>query len=197
MPARIRVGHWPTFFISLFSFSAPGFRNPGRCFKSGGMDATDRIQKIIAPSVEAMGYEIVRVQVSGTQKPTLQVMAERKDDAAMTVEDCADISRAVSALLDVEDPISSAYTLEISSPGIDRPLTRLKDFERFAGFEARIETRFPLDGRKRFRGILKGVENGAVRIDTDTGPASVPFDAVQRAKLLLTDELIAATAAQQ
>ena len=92
------------------------------------MDATDRIQQIIAPSVEAMGYEIVRVQVSGTQKPTLQVMAERKDDAAMTVDDCAEISRAVSALLDVEDPISSAYTLEVSSPGIDRPLTRLEGF---------------------------------------------------------------------
>jgi ribosome maturation factor RimP len=161
------------------------------------MDATDRIQQIIAPSVEAMGYEIVRVQVSGTQRPTLQVMAERKDNAAMTVEDCADISRAVSALLDVEDPISSAYTLEISSPGIDRPLTRLKDFERFAGFEARIEARFPIDGRKRFRGILKGVEDGAIRIETDTGPASVPFDAVQRAKLILTDELIAASTAQQ
>jgi ribosome maturation factor RimP len=161
------------------------------------MDVTDRIQQIIAPSVEAMGYEIVRVQVSGTQRPTLQVMAERKDNAAITVEDCADISRAVSALLDVEDPISSAYTLEISSPGIDRPLTRLKDFERFAGFEARIETRFPLDGRKRFRGILKGVEDGAIRIETDTGPASVPFDAVQRAKLILTDELIAAASAAQ
>jgi ribosome maturation factor RimP len=161
------------------------------------MDATDRIQQIIAPSVEAMGYDIVRVQVSGTQRPTLQVMAERKDNAAMTVEDCADISRAVSALLDVEDPISSAYTLEVSSPGIDRPLTRLKDFERFVGFEARVETRFPLDGRKRFRGVLKGVEEGAVRIETDTGPASIPFDTIQRAKLILTDALIAATASQQ
>ena len=161
------------------------------------MDATDRIQQIIAPSVEAMGYDIVRVQVSGTQRPTLQVMAERKDNAAMTVEDCADISRAVSTLLDVEDPISSAYTLEVSSPGINRPLTRLKDFERFAGFEARIETRFPLDGRKRFRGVLKGVEDGAVRIETDTGPANIPFDTIQRAKLILTDALIAATASQQ
>jgi ribosome maturation factor RimP len=161
------------------------------------MDATDRIQRIITPTVEDMGYDIVRVQLSGMQRPTLQIMAERRDDGAMTVEDCAEISRAISAVLDVEDPIASAYTLEISSPGIDRPLTRLKDYERFAGFEARVETRFPLDGRKRFRGILKGVENGAVRIDTDTGPASVPFDAVQRAKLILTDELIAASAARQ
>ena len=124
------------------------------------MDATDRIQQIIAPSVEAMGYEIVRVQVSGTQRPTLQVMAERKDDAAMTVEDCADISRAVSALLDVEDPISCAYTLEISSPGIDRPLTRPKDFERFAGFEARIETRSPSTAASGSAVMLKGVEDG-------------------------------------
>lgn len=158
------------------------------------MNETGRIEKIIAPSIEAMGYAIVRVQLSGGQRPILQVMAERTDGAPMTVEDCADISRAVSALLDVEDPIAGAYSLEISSPGIDRPLTRLRDFERFAGFEARVETRVAMEGRKRFRGILKGVEDGVVCVETGQGPARVPFDNIQRAKLVLTDALIAATA---
>jgi ribosome maturation factor RimP len=111
----------------------------------------------------------------------------------MTVDDCADISRAVSALLDVEDPISSAYTLEVSSPGIDRPLTRAKDFDRFAGFEARIETRLPIDGRKRFRGILRGVQDGKVVVESPEGTFGLPLDEVQRAKLILTDELIAAS----
>ena len=138
-----------------------------------------------------MGYEIVRVHVSGTQRPTLQVMAERKDNAAMTVEDCADISRAVSALLDVEDPISSAYTLEISSPGIDRPLVRKEDYDRFSGYEARIELAAPLDGRRRFRGRLLGSSGGMVRLLTEAGEARLPLDAVARAKLVLTDDLIA------
>lgn len=159
------------------------------------MDATLRIEQIIAPSVDAMGYEIVRVQLSGKQRPTLQIMAERTDGGPMTVEDCADISRAVSALLDVEDPFPGAYTLEVSSPGIDRPLTRLKDFDRFAGFEAKAETRVPLDGRKRFRGVLKGVENGRVRLDTPEGPVELPYDQIARAKLVLTDALLAAAAA--
>jgi ribosome maturation factor RimP len=154
------------------------------------MDATDRIRQIITPAVEDMGYEIVRVQISGTHRPVLQVMAERTDGQAMTVDDCADISRAASALLDVEDPIHSAYTLEVSSPGIDRPLTRPGDFERFAGFEARIETRLPVEGRRRFRGHLRGIENGRVRVETQDGAFEIPYDAIQRAKLILTQELI-------
>lgn len=158
------------------------------------MDATGRIEKIITPSVEAMGYELVRVQISGGLRSVLQIMAERADGAAMTVEDCADISRSVSALLDVEDPIRDAYTLEVSSPGIDRPLTRLKDFERFAGFEAKLDTRLAsADGRKRFRGTLKGVEDGLVCIDTEQGAARLEFDNILRAKLVLTDELIRAS----
>jgi ribosome maturation factor RimP len=154
------------------------------------MDATDRIRQIITPAVEDMGYGIVRVQISGTHRPVLQVMAERTDGQAMTVDDCADISRAVSALLDVEDPIHSAYTLEVSSPGIDRPLTRPGDFERFAGFEARIETRLPVEGRRRFRGHLRGIEDGRVRVETQDGAFEIPYDAIQRAKLILTQELI-------
>ncbi|MBP2300343.1 ribosome maturation factor RimP [Azospirillum picis] len=161
------------------------------------MDVTGRIEQIITPSVEAMGYEVVRVQISGGQRAILQIMAERADGASMTVEDCADISRSVSALLDVEDPIRDAYTLEVSSPGIDRPLTRLKDFERFAGFEARLETRQALDGRKRFKGLLRGVEDGLVCIDTEQGAARLEFDNILRAKLVLTDDLIRASQEQQ
>ena len=157
---------------------------------------TDRIAAIIAPAVEAMGYEVVRVLLLGTQRRVLQIMAERKDGRDMTVDDCAEISRAVSALLDVEDPIQGTYTLEVSSPGIDRPLTRVKDFERFAGYEARLETKAPVDGRRRFKGRLGGIERDEVetlvRIDTEDGAAKVPFDAIQKAKLVLTDELLAA-----
>lgn len=159
------------------------------------MDATDRIAQMIAPAIEAMGFELVRVQLIGAQRPVLQVMAERSDAAAMTVDDCAEISRAVSALLDVEDPISGAYTLEVSSPGIDRPLTRLKDFVRFAGFEARVELRIAVEGRKRFRGLLRGAADDKVQIETPEGLVAVPFGDVQRAKLILTDALIEATAA--
>lgn len=160
------------------------------------MEATGRIEQIITPSVEAMGYELVRVQLTGGQRMVLQVMAERADGAPMTVEDCADISRAISAVLDVEDPIKSAYTLEVSSPGIDRPLTRLKDFERFAGFEAKLETRLAVDGRKRFKGMLKGVEDGHVCIESEQGAARLEFDNILRAKLVLTDELIRASQGQ-
>lgn len=158
------------------------------------MDASGRIAEIIAPSVEAMGYEIVRVQMSGGQRAVLQIMAERTDGAPMTVEDCADISRSVSALLDVADPISGPYTLEVSSPGIDRPLVRPKDFERFAGFEAKLETRVPVDGRKRYKGRLRGLDGDDVVIDTEHGSARVPVEAIHRAKLVLTDDLIRASA---
>lgn len=156
------------------------------------MDVTDRLQQLITPTIEDMGFEIVRVQVSGAQRPVLQVMADRTDGAPMTVDDCADISRALSALLDVEDPINGAYTLEVSSPGIDRPLTRLKDFTRFAGFEARVETRLPIDGRKRFRGVIRGVEDETILLDMPEGEAALPWPDVQRAKLVLTDALIEA-----
>ena len=158
------------------------------------MDQIGRIERIVSPALEGMGYELVRVQITGGHRPVLEIMAERTNGGQMTVEDCADISRAVSAILDVEDPLTSAYVLEVSSPGIDRPLTRRKDYERFAGFEARIETREPVGGRKRFKGRLRGFAGDDIRIETEEGELTVPFDAVHRAKLVLTDELIAATA---
>ena len=161
------------------------------------MDQPGRVERCIAPAMEDMGYELVRVLLSGKQRPRLQIMAERIDGTPMTVEDCAGISRHISALLDVDDPINGTYTLEVSSPGIDRPLVRLKDFDRFAGFEARIETSRPIDGRKRFRGRLLGVEGETVRVDVEGSTADLPYADIQRAKLIMTDDLLAATQGQQ
>ena len=150
------------------------------------------VERSIAPAIEAMGYDIVRVVLSGSQRPRLQIMAERKDGAGMVVDDCVAVSRAASAILDVEDPISGPYELEVSSPGIDRPLTRLADFERFAGFEAKLETALPLDGQRRWKGCLLGLDGETVRLKTKTGEVALPFAAIEKAKLVLTDELLAA-----
>ena len=161
------------------------------------MDAIAEVERLISPSIDDLGYELVRVQLSGDGAPTLQIMAERKDRGDMTVEDCAEISRLVSALLDVEDPLPGAYTLEVSSPGLDRPLMRIGDYDRFAGYEARVETRRLIDGRKRFRGRLNGVRGDAIVIDCpgkdgETDEHVIAFADVLRGKLLLSDELIAA-----
>jgi len=156
------------------------------------MDQARRIEELIAPSLEAMGYAVVRVRVSGGQRLALQVMIERSDLEPLTLDVCAEASRTISALLDVEDPIGGSYILEVSSPGIDRPLTRLGDFERFTGFEAKIELEAPLDGRKRFRGRLLGTDDETVRLAMDMGEVALPFGAIATAKLVLTDELIAA-----
>jgi ribosome maturation factor RimP len=162
------------------------------------MSIEDRISALIAPSLDAMGFELVRVLLQGQQNQTLQIMAERRDRAPMTVEDCADISRSISALLDVEDPLPNAYSLEVSSPGIDRPLTRLQDYERFAGFEAKVEAQRPVDGRKRFRGVLKGLDQANnVRLEVETQEVLIPFADIHRAKLVLTDDLIAAAQLEQ
>ncbi|MGE4218000.1 MAG: ribosome maturation factor RimP [Alphaproteobacteria bacterium] len=157
------------------------------------MEVTQRIAEIVGPSLEAMGYDLVRVRIAGGQsRATLQVMAERRDAEAMTVDDCAEISRTVSALLDVEDPISGAYMLEVSSPGIDRPLTRPGDYDRFQGFEVKLELRFAQDGRRRFRGRILGIADGLVRLATDTGEVALPYADIDTAKLVLTDDLLAA-----
>ena len=161
------------------------------------MEQTHRVEELIAPSLEALGFELVRVRFGGPGRPTLQIMIEREDREALTVDDCASASKAISALLDVEDPIGGAYNLEISSPGLDRPLTRIGDFERFAGFEAKIEVTVSVDGRKRLRGQVLGVENGNVRISRDEGSHSVPFETIKKAKLILTDELISSAQPQK
>ncbi len=148
-----------------------------------------RIEDIVSPTVVGMGFEVVRVSMS--KGGTLQIMIEPSDGRPMDVEDCATLSRALSAVLDVEDPIPGAYTLEVSSPGIDRPLTREKDYVRWAGHLARLETMQPIEGRRRFKGTLLGLENGAVRIRLDDGKETdVPLSQINRAKLELTDALL-------
>ena len=161
-----------------------------------GLEAT--IAEAVAPTIEQMGYELVRVQVSGKDRPVVQIMADRADEAAFGVEDCEAISHALGAVLDVADPIRGAWTLEVSSAGIDRPLTRAKDWNRFAGHVATLDLALPRDGRKRFRGIVLGADAQAARLRLDDGTeASFPRDEIRRAKLVLTDELIAATAADR
>jgi ribosome maturation factor RimP len=166
------VGFWPTFLLAV--------------------DRTRQITELIEPTLNEMGFELVRVLVTGGQRPTLQIMAERRDQTPMTLEHCAEASRAVSALLDVADPIAGAYRLEVTSPGIDRPLVRRADYERFAGLEARLETELPIDGRRRFRGRLAGLEGDRVRLELPDGERSIPLEAIRKAKLVLTDELLAA-----
>ena len=153
-----------------------------------------RLAEIITPVIEDLGYELVRVRLQGGKTATLQIMADRPE-GGINVDDCAQISTAVSATLDVEDPIEDNYHLEVSSPGIDRPLTRLKDFGTFEGYDARLETNQPIDGRKRFKGVLAGVEGDEVLLNIEEGGQAVTvglnFDLLADAKLLLTDELIA------
>ncbi len=152
-----------------------------------------RMAEIITPVVEDMGFELVRVRLMGGNTKTLQIMAQRPD-GGIEVDECAEISTAVSATLDVEDPLEDAYTLEVSSPGIDRPLTRLKDFETWEGYEAKLETAEMIDGRRRFKGTLQGVEDGEVLIEIEVNGApttiGLQFDWLSDAKLVLTDELI-------
>ena len=161
-----------------------------------GLEA--QIAESVAPTLEHMGYELVRVHISGKDRPVVQIMADRADEAAFGVEDCEAISHALSAVLDVADPIRSAWTLEVSSAGIDRPLTRTKDWNRFAGHVATLDLGLPRDGRKRFRGIILGADEQAARLRLDDGTeAQFPRGDIRRAKLVLTDELIAATAADR
>jgi ribosome maturation factor RimP len=198
---------WSILTISVTVLIAPARRCsavPGqeRCKVAAGdelklkvsiaiMSLLNTIARIITPTIEAMGFELVRVQISGNQRRALQIMAEPKDGRQMSVDDCADLSRAISAVLDVEDPISDAYSLEVSSPGIDRPLTRPKDYERFLGHEAKLETIEPVDGRKRFRGSLLAVTEAGVRLMAEEGEVTLSFDNIHKAKLVLTDALIA------
>jgi len=148
-----------------------------------------RIEDIVAPTIVGMGYELVRVAMS--RGGTLQIMIEPADGRPMDVEACATLSRALSAVLDVEDPIAGSYTLEVSSPGIDRPLTREKDFTRWAGHVARVETAQPIDGRRRFKGTLLGLADGSIRLRLEDGKeVHLPLAEVTKAKLELTDALL-------
>lgn len=154
-----------------------------------------RIASIAEPVVEQLGYRLVRIKVSSGEECTIQVMAERPD-GSMTVDDCEAVSRALSPVFDVNEPIDRAYRLEISSPGIDRPLVRRSDFERYAGHLVKVEMEVPVDGRKRFRGIIDGVEGEAAKLTRDDPKAGedpavlLPMRDMGEAKLVLTDELV-------
>ncbi|MEY8839301.1 ribosome maturation factor RimP [Cribrihabitans sp. XS_ASV171] len=152
-----------------------------------------RLAEIVTPVIEDLGFELVRIRLMSGKQTTLQIMAD-KPDGGIEVDDCAAISNAVSATLDVEDPILDAYTLEVSSPGIDRPLTRLKDFAMFEGYEAKLETSELIDGRRRFKGELAGVEDDEVLVnipqDGETVTIGLKFDWLSDAKLVLTEDLI-------
>ncbi len=151
-----------------------------------------KVERTIAPMAETMGYDIVRILLIGSgNDQTLQIMAE-KPDGTMHIDDCSRLSQAVSALLDVEDLIPDAYVLEVSSPGIDRPLTRLKDFDRYKDNETRVELATAHNGQKKFRGMLRGLDGENIVMEIDTGTVKLPFRDVEKAKLILTDDLIRA-----
>ena len=146
-----------------------------------------------------MGFEVVRIVVTGSEgRRTLQVMADRRDGSLISVADCAEISAALSAMFDIEDPVAGNYDLEVSSAGIDRPLTRPKDFETYAGFLAKVDTKAPVNGRKRFRGRLDGLnDRGEVSMRIDDIDFALALENISTAKLVLTDELIAAAATRR
>ena len=180
--------------LSINAAQAAPHETEPRLIAEPGLSA--RVANVAEPVIEQLGYRLVRVKVSGADGCTVQIMAERPD-GSMTVEDCEIVSRALSPVLDVADLIDRAYRLEISSPGIDRPLVRKSDFDRFAGHFARIEMEVPIDGRKRFRGLLSGTEGEAARLardDAEAGEATeilLPIEHMSEAKLVLTDELVA------
>jgi ribosome maturation factor RimP len=167
--------------------------NQARLITETGMGA--RVAAVVEPVLSDLGFRLVRIKISAQNGCTVQIMAERPD-GSMNVEDCEKVSRAVSPALDVDDPIGRPYYLEVSSPGIDRPLVRAEDFDRWSGFEAKLELLAPRDGRKRFRGILRGTENGEVVVERtdakgdDDPVARLPLSGLQEARLLLTDDLI-------
>ncbi|ARS27851.1 ribosome maturation protein RimP [Sphingomonas sp. KC8] len=156
----------------------------------------DALTKLIEPEAQALGFALVRVAMfGGKSDPTLQVMAERPDTRQLDIADCEALSRRISELFDTVDPIEEAYRLEVSSPGIDRPLTRLKDFEDWAGFDARIKLAEPLDGRKQFEARLLGLEGDTVKVYAErVGEIAIPYGQIASAKLILTDALLKATA---
>jgi len=156
------------------------------------MNTVRAIERLIEPSLADMGYDLVRVRISSGGRPTIQIMVEHANGETITVDQCAEVSQLVSALLDVEDPINNPYVLEVSSPGIDRPLTRLKDFDRYAGYEAKLELSQTVEGRRRYRGTVMGTDGQRVLIDVEGERLKLDFDSIQNAKLVLNDKLLAA-----
>jgi len=147
------------------------------------------LQDLIEPAVEKEGFELVRVMTIGQANPTLQVMIDTLDGSDITVDDCANVSKVLSDILDEKDPIESRYSLEVSSPGLDRPLTKLKHFERWKGYEAKVETDEKVEDRKRFKGKISEIVDGNIIVTTDDKQYTIPFALISKAKLVVTDEL--------
>lgn len=156
------------------------------------VDIVERINQIIEPSLTDMGYVLVQVKLAdGARRKTLTIMAERADGSMMGFDDCTQISHTASALLDVDDPITGAYDLEVCSPGLDRPLTRLEDYTRYAGYEIKCETLIPVEGRKRFRGILQGAKGNNITLLVGEETATLSYGNIRTAKLVVNDALVA------
>jgi ribosome maturation factor RimP len=159
--------------------------------------AARALYDLMRPAAEEAGFALLRVTLGGAQASsksnTLQIMAEHIDGREINVGECATLSRALSVLLDEKDPVAGEYMLEVSSPGIDRPLTRLQDFQRWAGFEARLETAEAINGQKRFHGAIAGVDGNEILLKTEQETIRLPYPALSRAKLVLNDHLLTAT----
>lgn len=159
------------------------------------MAQMNKLEELLTPVIDNLGFEVVRIMTIGVKNPTLQIMIERKDRENLVVDDCALVSRAVSDILDEIDPIEGEYSLEVSSPGLDRPLTKLENFERFVGYEAKVETKTEVEGRKRFKGRIKEVDAADnIHFEMDGKEYQIPYESVSKAKLVLNDELLAEAA---
>lgn len=148
------------------------------------------IQQLIKPSLESEGYEIVRVMIMGDRTKILQIMLDRADEAPLSIDDCSHATSIISALLDVHDPFDGHYTLEVSSPGVDRPLTRLKDFERFKGNIIKLELNDAIEGRRRFQGLLKGIDGNNICLEVDEESLQFDFGDIYKSKLVMSDDLL-------
>lgn len=170
-----------------------GVKSPALFVKENKlMQTKHNLQDMLEPIINELGFDVVRITTIGQQNPTLQIMIERKDRTDIVVEDCAKVSRAVSEVLDEKDPIKDQYSLEVSSPGLDRPLTVLEHFQRFVGYEAKLETSSVIDTRKRFAGKIISVDDkNNIHFDMDEKEWVIPYDAIAKAKLVITDELLA------
>ncbi|MCX7356974.1 MAG: ribosome maturation factor RimP [Alphaproteobacteria bacterium] len=153
--------------------------------------AEERVIALIEPTAAGLGYRIVRVRLSGNRRKRLQIMGERVSDGEMGIDDCTKLSRALAPVFDLDDPVDGEYDLEVSSPGIDRPLMRLEDFERFKGHEAKLETVAMTDNQRRFKGVISAIEGDVIVLTTDQGEARLKFNQLSDARLVLTDKLIA------
>jgi len=184
--------YWPTIGRG-WNMAPCGCRSDARkiCIVSSEKWIAEKVERLVEPAIEAMGFELVRIRLTGDQRRVLQVMAEPHETMTMTVDNCAALSRTIAALLDVEDPIPGEYVLEVSSPGIDRPLVKPRDFERFAGYEIKLEAARVIDGQRRFRGRLKGIVDGYVQLELKSGEAKIAHADIASAKLVLNDDLLA------